>query len=112
MQAGWKESLQLNEHVTMKALRLWGELVPFLEALGASAGDNAKKRIDRLIQLLAKAECPEGVTFVASTPGSNRRGTQALKKLAPSAIHILTPTVGDWSNNTLTASSKDVGITL
>ncbi len=110
MQAAWKASLQPNRPVTMKARRSWGELVPFLEALGTSAGANARKRIDRLIQLLAKAECPNGVSFVASTPGGSRRGTQALKELAPSAIHILTPTVGDWSKNTLTAWSKDIGI--
>jgi len=110
LQAGWKGSLDLGDRVTKKAWQSWGELIPFLEALGTSAGAHAKERIDRLIQLLARAECPEGITFVASIPGSNKRGTQALKRLAPSAIHILTPTVGDWTKDTLTAWSKDVGV--
>lgn len=110
LQAGWKASLQLGERDTAKARRSWGDFVPFLDALGMSAGDNAKRRIDRLTQLLARAECPEGVTFVASIPGSEKRGTHALKRLAPQAIHILTPTVGDWGEETLTAWSRDVGV--
>lgn len=110
LQAGWQASLQLGGRATAKAQRTWGDLVAFLNALGLSAGGNAKKQVDRLIKLLARVECPEGVTFVASIPGSEKRGTQALKRLAPSAIHILTPTVGDWAKETLVAWSKDVGI--
>ena len=109
LQAGWKASLRLKKP-TKKAQRSWGDFVLFLDALGMSAGDNAKRRIDRLTQLLARAECPEGVTFVASMPGSERRGTQALKRLAPREVHILTPTVGDWGKETLTAWSTDVGV--
>lgn len=110
VQAGWNTLVPLHENATKKRQQGWGELIPFLEALGSSAGDNAKNRIDRLIELLSKAECPESVTFVASTPGGNKRGTQTLKKLGPSAIHILTPTIGDWTKDTLAAWSKDVGI--
>lgn len=110
LQAGWKGSLCLGDRVTKKTKQSWGELVPFLEALGASAGAHAKERIDRLTQLLARAECPEGIMFVASIPGSEKRGTQVIKRLAPSAIHIFTPTVGDWTKDTLTAWSKDVGV--
>ena len=112
LQAGWKASLQLGGRATSESAALVGRLVAFLDALGVSARDNAKRRIDRLIELLARAECPDGVTFVASIPGSEKRGTQALKRLAPSAIHILTPTVGDWAKVTLAAWSKDVGILL
>lgn len=110
VQAGWNTFVPLQENPTKTRQRGWGELIPFLDALGSSAGDNAKNRIDRLIQLLGKAECPEGVTFVSSMPGSNKRAAQMLKKLGPSAIHILTPTIGDWSKDTLVAWSKDVGI--
>ncbi len=110
LQAGWKASLQLEGRATAKAQRSWGDFLPFLDALGVSAGANAKRRIDHLIQLLGRAECPEGVRFVASMPESMKRGTQALKRLAPSAIHFLTPTVGDWGKETLTAWSKDVGV--
>lgn len=109
-QAGWNTLVALEENSTRTRQQSWGELIPFLDALGSSAGDNAKKRIDRLIELLGKAECPEGVTFVASTPGGSRRPSQTLKKLGPSAVHILTPTIGDWSRDTLLAWSKDVGI--
>lgn len=110
VQAGWRYCKRHQKKPTKTRQQTWGELIQFLEGLGASAGDNAKKHIDRLIQLLGKAECPEDVAFVASTPGSNKRAAQMLKKLRPSAIHILTPTIGDWSKDTLTAWSKDVGI--
>jgi len=110
VQAGWNTFVPLQENPTKTRQRGWGDLIPFLEALGLSAGDNAKKRIDRLIDLLGKAECPEGVTFVASTPGGKKRAAQTLKKLGPSAVHIVTPTIGDWSKDTLVAWSKDIGI--
>jgi rhodanese-related sulfurtransferase len=71
---------------------------------------NAKNRIDRLIQLLGRAECPGGVTFVVSMPGTQKRATQALKNLGASAIHILTPSVGGWGKTALAAWSKEVGI--
>jgi hypothetical protein len=110
LQAGWKGSLDLEDRVTKKARQSWGELIPFLEALGASAGANANERIDSFTQLLARAECPKGIPFVASIPGSEKRGTQVLKRLAPSVIHIITPTVGDWTKDSLTAWSSDVGV--
>ena len=110
IQAGWKASLPLTSTFTVNAQRSWGDLVPFLEALGTSAGNNARARIDRLIALLGKARCPDRITFVASIPGRKRLGTNVFKKLSPSGIHILSPSVGDWSQNNLAAWSKDVGI--
>ncbi len=112
MQAGWKVSLSLEGRPTANAKQSWGEFIPFLYALGASAGPTAKDRVNRLVQLLGKAKCPDGVTFVASMPGSKSRAAAALRKLAPSAIHIMTPTVGDWTKDTLAAWSKDTGVPL
>lgn len=110
VQAGWSACVQLEEKFTKSRLQGWGELVPFLEALGESAGNNAKLPISRFIQLLGKVECPNGVMFVASTPGSNKRAALTLKKIRPTAIHILSPTIGDWSQNTLNAWSKDFSV--
>ena len=110
VQAGWSTFVPLQENPTKERLKGWGELIPFLKALGLSAGINAEKRVGRLIGLLGKAGCPEGVTFVASTPGGNKRATQTLNKLHPSAVHILTPTIGDWSKDSLVAWSEDIGI--
>jgi hypothetical protein len=38
LQAGWQVTLPLGERASQSTRRTWGELVPFLEALGASAG--------------------------------------------------------------------------
>jgi hypothetical protein len=43
IQAGWKTSQKLAGAVTQKAQRSWGELVPFLEALGESAGEKRQE---------------------------------------------------------------------
>lgn len=109
VQAGWQVSMQLNKRTSQSARRTWGVLVPFLEALGASAGDLAMSRIQRLIGLLSRVECPEDVTFVASIPGAKNAALQ-LKQFEVSAIHVLTPTIGEWNEKSLTDWSADVGV--
>src|SRR5262249_9003642 len=69
MQAGWQVCLPLGERAGQGTRRTWGDLVTFLDALGASAGDIAATRIQRLVTLLGRVECPAKVTFVASIPG-------------------------------------------
>lgn len=110
LQAGWTATVPLVAKYTKKRLQGWGELLPFLDALGKSAGEHAKARIERLSELLGKAECPDGVTFVASTPGRDSRPARLLGKLKPSAIHILSPTIGEWNKRSLGDWCKEAGV--
>ncbi len=57
-QAGWQASVHLQERATVNARRTWGDLVPFLEALGSSAGTVAKQRVERLVTLLRSRGVP------------------------------------------------------
>ncbi len=102
--------MRLGRRATTKAKNAWGDLVPFLEALGTRRESSATESISRLIDLLARAECPESVKFVTSIPGGEKRGAQVLKKLKLSAVHILSPTVGEWTRESLTAWCMDVGV--
>jgi hypothetical protein len=109
VQAGWRATLSLGGTATPSTRRTWGELIPFLDALGASAGAVAASRIQRLVTLLGRVACPSDVTFVASYPG--RRGTaRQLAAFEPSEIHVLTPTIGEWNAGTLAAWCADVGV--
>lgn len=111
LQAGWQVMLPLAERASQSTRRTWGELVPFLEALGASAGSVAATRLQRVVTLLGRAECPEDVTFIASVPGQ-RSAARQLAEFEPSEIHVLTPTVGEWNERTLADWSADVGVAL
>lgn len=111
VQAGWQVSLPLGAHTSVNARRSWGVLVPFLEALGASAGAVAATRIDRLVELLCRVECPAEVTFIASIPGDKSAARQ-LRAFEASELHVLAPTIGEWNERTLSAWSKDVGVAL
>lgn len=108
LQAGWQVTLPLGKRAIENRHKTWGSLVPFLQALGASAGASAAARLQRLVALLGRAECPAGVTFVASVPSEETAAVQ-LAKYKPSEIHVLTPTIGEWNEQTLAAWSKDVG---
>ncbi|WP_434718147.1 hypothetical protein P5W98_00745 [Paraburkholderia sp. A1BS-2L] len=109
VQAGWQVLLRLGQRNSAVTRRTWGELIPFLTALGASAGDVAATRIDRLVALLGRVECPAGVTFVVSIPGRKRAARQ-LQQFEPTELHVLTPTIGEWNERTLAAWSADVGV--
>lgn len=111
LQAGWQVTLPLGERASQSTRRTWGELVLFLEALGASAGAVAIMRLQRLVMLLGRAECPVDVAFIASVPG-RRSAARQLAKFEPSEIHVLTPTIGEWNERTLAAWSADVGVAL
>lgn len=109
LQAGWQASMRLGDRATVNARRTWGELVPFLEALGASAGAAATMRLQRLVALLGRVQCPDEITFVASIPGRKSAARQ-LQRFVPSEIHVLTPTVGDWNARTLGTWCTDAGV--
>jgi hypothetical protein len=109
LQMGWHTRLSLGNRASQRARRTWKDLLPFLDALGASAGDIAAARLHRLVTLLARVECPADVTFVASVPGQ-KSSARRLRSLKPSELHVLAPTVGDWNPRTLEAWSADVGV--
>lgn len=107
LQAGWQATLRL-EH-KRRSLAQWGQLIPFLDALGAAAGEHATRSLADLTGLLSRATCPEGVTFIASIPGK-RGAARAIASTHASEVHILTPTVGEWNDSSLAAWAKDAGI--
>ncbi len=109
IQAGWQTVLPLGARPTVSTQKSWGALVPFLHALGDSAGSIASDRVQRLIALLGRVACPPEATFIASIPGGDSAARQ-LKQFEPSAIHLMTPTIGDWNDRTLAAWSKDAGV--
>lgn len=109
VQAGWRVSLQLGQHATVATRRTWGRLVPFLDALGESAGDEAQARVQRLVNLLGCVECPQNVTFVASIPGQGNTARQ-LSQFNPVELHVLAPTIGEWGEKSVSAWTSDVGV--
>lgn len=110
LQAGWTVSLPLGARTSVGARRSWGALVPFLDALGASAGVEAKTRIQRLVMLLSRTECPSDIKFIASVPGGQSAARQ-LRHFNVSEIHVLAPTIGEWNERTLLAWSSEIGVT-
>jgi hypothetical protein len=111
VQAGWQVSLRLGKRTSTETRRTWGLLVPFLKGLGASAGAAAADRIERLVTLLSRIECPPGVTFVASIPGRLSAARQ-LAQFDPTELHVLTPTIGEWTDKSLSKWHTDVGVDL
>lgn len=111
LQAGWRAMLPLGGSSLQKTRKTWGMLVPFLEALGASAGATAEKRIERLVGILGRVDCPQGVTFVASVPGKRSpRAAKQLGKFELRELSVLTPTIGEWKAETLAEWCRDVGV--
>lgn len=109
LQAGWKVMLPLAPRVVAGAHKSWGKLIPFLSALGKSAGELASERIQRLLSLFKRSVCPQDVIFVASIPGGQSAARQ-LGEFKASAIHVMTPTVGDWNAGTLSSWSRDANV--
>jgi hypothetical protein len=105
IQAAWRACIELHPLHSESRLHGWGILPAFLRELAASAGDDS--RLAPFLELLARADCPEGVTFVASVPGTQSRqvlrrtpwGAAGLKESLPSGrgavtISILSPFIG------------------
>jgi hypothetical protein len=107
LQAAWRACLELHAQPSEARLRRWGVLPEFLRELAAQAGDG--HRLDTFVRLLARADCPEGVSFVASVPGTHARqvlrrtpwGAAGLQEIMPTrrgtvSVAILCPFVGSW----------------
>lgn len=112
LQAAWRACIELHPKRSEARLDGWGVLPDFLRELAASAGDDA--RLTPFVELLARADRPAGVSFVASVPGTHSRqvlrstpwGAAGLREIAPSgrgtvSVAILSPYVGSWSADAL-----------
>jgi len=112
LQGAWRACIPLNSQRSNTRLLSWGLLPKFLKELSTSAGENTY--LDSFVELLAHADCPKGVQFVASVPGTHSRtvlrhtpwGSAGLRKIAPPgkaivSTFILSPFVGSWNIDTL-----------
>ncbi|MFI5455026.1 MAG: hypothetical protein ACHRXM_06200 [Isosphaerales bacterium] len=113
IQAAWRACIELRPQGSAARLNGWGVLPHFLRELATSAGKSG--RLDPFVELLARGDCPEGVTFVASVPGTHSRqvlrrtpwGTSGLRKIAHFGrgtvrVSILCPFIGSWDTDSLT----------
>lgn len=120
LQAAWRACIELYPEGSTARLNGWGILPDFLRALAESVGDSA--HFDSFVELLSRAECPAGVTFVGSVPGVHTRqslrgtpwGVACLERIAPLgrgnvSISVLSPFVGSWKKDALTRWCSAVG---
>jgi hypothetical protein len=61
IQAAWRTLIELKPQRSEARLAEWGILPGFLGALAVSAGD--LQRLAPFVELLARGECPEGITL-------------------------------------------------
>jgi len=113
IQAAWRVCIQLQPQRSTTRLNSWGILPDFIQELAfASVGE--RLRLDNFIELLARADCPHGVTFIASVPGKHTRqelrrtpwGAAGLRKIIPAgrgvvSASVLSPFIGSWSEEGL-----------
>jgi hypothetical protein len=112
IQCAWRTCIGLNAKGSDTRLRSWGIVPYFLGKLAESAGDQGC--LTAFVDLLARADCPKGVKFVASVPGNHSRkelrltpwGAAGLLRVQPSgrgriSASILSPFIGSWSTDTL-----------
>lgn len=112
LQAAWRACVELRPQRAEARLRKWGVLPDFLRELGASASDASC--LEPFVDLLARAMCPDGVSFVASVPGTHSRqvlrrtpwGVAGLRRVTPPGrgrvtASILSPYIGSWNDHEL-----------
>lgn len=112
LQAAWRACLELHPKPSQARLAAWGVLPPFLRELARHSGDT--ETFVPFIDLLARADKPEGISFVASVPGKHSRqdlhrtpwGAAGLRGIRPSGsgtvgVGILAPFVGAWNADAL-----------
>jgi hypothetical protein len=108
IQAAWRVCLPLLPKSSKARSSAWGVLPDFVRALADSCGDATQ--LDRFTDLLARADCPAGVSFIASVPGKHpsraQWGAAGLRSATPSGrgavkVLILSPFVGAWRADSL-----------
>lgn len=108
IQAAWRVCLPLVAKPSKTRSSAWGVLPDFVRALADSCGDTT--HLVQFSDLLARADCPEGVSFIASVPGihppRSRWGAFGLRLATPSGrgavkVSISCPFVGAWTTDSL-----------
>lgn len=108
IQAAWRVYLPLLPKPSKARSSAWGVLPGFVRALADSCGDATQ--LDRFTDLLARADCPSGVSFIASVPGKHASraqwGAGGLRSATPAGrgavkVSILSPFVGAWRADSL-----------
>ncbi len=112
LQGAWRACVELQPRGSAARLARWGVLPDFLQELARQAGD--AERLVPFVKLLARAGCPEGVSFVASVPGTYSRqelgraswGAAGLREIMPPGrgtvrVAILSPFIGSWNADAL-----------
>jgi hypothetical protein len=109
IQSGWRCVVPLAPTGSNTREKGWGCLLNFLAELGRASGAESA-RVAEWRELLRRAECPEGVEFVASVAGKHAPATLRTKDTAwgvPGLANLwsqkrsrqltaLTPTFGRW----------------
>ena len=121
IQAAWRCVVQLGIESSANR-QSWGVLPDFLSTLGDSCGPRRSTEIRWFAELLDHAACPEGMSFVASVPGTFDRqqlrkpawGVTGLRGLMPDSagrpkVSITAPTIGYWSPAALNSWLQTVG---
>lgn len=112
IQGVWKTCIALRSKSSIKTLDSWGLLPKFIQELDKSA--NSDERLAPFIELLKRADCPKGVSFIASVPGTYSKkdllqtpwGAEGLRKAMPAGkgpliTSIHSPFVGLWDTKSL-----------
>jgi len=112
VQSAWRACVELRPEGSKARLREWGVLPDFLRELADSAGDAS--RAAPFLEALRRAECPGGLSFVASVPGTHTWqalrltpwGAAGLRRITPPGrgrvcVSILSPYVGSWKEDAL-----------
>ncbi len=119
VQAAWRCVVSLKreteETETEQHLASWGVLPSFLSELARQCGRSAEA-INAFRVLLGRAQCPKGVRFIASIPGTYSRkeleqrplGLEALRQVMPETrgiprVFATAPVVGSWKESDLKA---------
>jgi len=108
IQAAWRVCLPLQPKPSQARSKAWGVLPAFVRALADSCG--AATRFQNFTDLLARADCPVGISFIASVPGKHMQnakwGAAGLRSATPPGrgrvkVSILSPFVGAWQVDAL-----------
>jgi len=121
IQAGWRCILQLD---VGEPKGEWGLLPKFLNRLGAASGRSGPKTTDYWMGLLRRCQCPKGVEFIASVPGTHTAATLDQSRTPWGAAGLqaclsghgtrkmiaMAPTIGRWTPQSITAWTKFIGL--
>lgn len=115
IQAGWRCVVPLSLKKSNACRASWGVLPGFLKELGKASGAHGEKSIARWLDILSRCDCPAGVEFIASVPGTHSPKTLRRKETAwgvsglaacwPSQakpmLTAMAPTIGQWSDRSV-----------